>query len=104
MRRLVSLLSIFVLAIPCGAIVTAQPVGRALRIGAVSSGGPEQERLLQADLYERLRERGWSIGQNVVIEWRYVEGNYEKAAELVHELVRLRCDVLMTRGGAVTTA
>ena len=67
-------------------------------------GGAEQERVLQAALRERLRERGWVEGQNLIVEWRYAEGKYERAAELVNELVRLKPDLLMTRGGPVTTA
>ena len=74
------------------------------RIGVLSSGGPEQESFLQAALRERLRERGWVEGQNLVFDWRYAEGKYERAPELVDELVRLKPDLLMTRGGPVTTA
>ncbi len=84
--------------------VEAQQPGKVYRIGVLSSGGPEQESFLQATLREHLRERGWVEGQNLVVEWRYAEGKYERAAELVDELVRLKPDLLMTRGGPVTTA
>ena len=82
----------------------AQQAGRIYRIGVLSSGGPEQEKELQATLRERLRERGWVEGQNLVVEWRYAEGNYGRVAELIEELVRLKPDVLMTRGGPGTMA
>src|SRR5262245_2087441 len=85
-------------------VVVAQPAQKVYRIGAVSSGGPEQESFLQATLRERLREHGWVDGHNLVFEWRYAEGKYERASELVDELVRLKADLLMTRGGPVTTA
>jgi putative ABC transport system substrate-binding protein len=57
-----------------------------------------------ASLRELLRERGWVEGQNLVIELRYANGMYERAPELMEELIRLRPDVLMTRGGPVTAA
>ena len=82
----------------------AQKAGKVYRIGVLSSAGPEQERALQAALRERLRERGWVEGQNVVVEWRYAEGQYEKAPQLIAGLVGLKPDLLMTRGGPVTTA
>ena len=53
---------------------------------------------------ERLRERGWVEGQNVLVEWRYAEGQYDRAPQLVTELIRLKPDLLMTRGGPVTAA
>jgi len=82
----------------------AQPAGKVYRIGVLSSGGPEQERALQAALRERLRERGWVEGQNVFIEWRYAEGQYDRVPQLIAGLVGLKPDLLMTRGGPVTTA
>jgi putative ABC transport system substrate-binding protein len=82
----------------------AQQTQKVYRVGALSSGGPDQERELQAILRERLHERGWVEGQNLVVEWRYAEGNYARAPDLIDELVRLKPDVLMTRGGPGTTA
>jgi len=100
--KLVAFLTLGLLAVPLAAV--GQQAGKVYRIGVVSSGRPEQESVLQATLRERLRERGWVEGQNLVVEWRYAEGKYERASELVDELVRLKPDLLMTRGGPVTTA
>jgi hypothetical protein len=75
-----------VLAAPRAA--EAQPAAKVYRIGVISSGGREQERVLQAALRERLRERGWVEGQNLVVEWRYAEGQYDRAPQLVVELGR----------------
>jgi putative ABC transport system substrate-binding protein len=40
----------------------------------------------------------------VVIEWRYLEGNYERLPDLMDDVVRLKPDLLMTRGGPATAA
>ena len=102
MRVTALAVALALLAAPLAA--EAQQAGKVYRIGVLSSGGAEQERFLQAALREHLRERGWVEGQNLIVEWRYAEGKYERAAELVNELVRLQPDLLMTRGGPVTTA
>ena len=41
-------------------------------------------------------------GKNIVIEWRYAEGNADRLPELAAELVRLKVDVIVT-GGPYTT-
>jgi putative ABC transport system substrate-binding protein len=84
--------------------VEAQQVGKVYRIGVLSTGGPEQESSLQASLRERLRERGWAEGQNLAVEWRYAEGKYERLPDLAAELIRLKPDVIMARGGPGATA
>jgi putative tryptophan/tyrosine transport system substrate-binding protein len=104
MRRLALVLPIAIGVVVAPFAVEGQQAGKVYRIGVLSSGGPEQESLLQATLRERLRERGWAEGQNLVVEWRYAEGKYERAPQLVDELVRLKPDLLMTRGGPVTMA
>lgn len=106
MRRSVVALIVFAALGALAAPLTAeaQTAGKVYRIGALSSGGPEQEKELQAALRERLRERGWVEGQNLIVDWRYAEGNYGRIPELIDELVRLKPDVLMTRGGPATTA
>jgi len=56
MRLGIVVLALVLLAGPLAAV--AQQAGKVYRIGALSSGGPEQESVLQATLRERLRERG----------------------------------------------
>ena len=41
-------------------------------------------------------------GKNIVIEWRYAEGKFNRLPELAAELVRLKVDVIVT-GGPNTT-
>ena len=82
----------------------AQHAGKVYRIGVLSTGGPEQENFIWADLRGLLRERGWVEGQNLVIEWRYAEAKYERLPALAGELVRLQPDLIMARGGPGTTA
>jgi putative ABC transport system substrate-binding protein len=82
----------------------AQQAGKVYRIGILSSTGPEQENFIWADLRGLLRERGWVEGQNLILEWRYAEGKYERLPDMAAELVRLKPDLIMARGGPGATA
>jgi putative ABC transport system substrate-binding protein len=82
----------------------AQETGKVYRIGFLSPGGPEQDSSLWAPLRDVLRERGWAEGQNLVFERRYAEGNYDRLPELAAELVRLKLDLVVARGGPATLA
>jgi putative ABC transport system substrate-binding protein len=51
-----------------------------------------------------LRDLHYVEGQNIVIEIRWAEGNYDRYAELATELVRSKVDVLVTVGAAGSQA
>jgi putative ABC transport system substrate-binding protein len=75
----------------------AQPPATVLRIGYLSAGSPASpsgEAFRQA-----LRELGWVEGQNMVIEWRYTEGKFDRFPDLAAELVRLRVAVIVSSAG-----
>src|SRR5262245_30986224 len=46
----------------------------------------------------RLRELGWIEGRSIAIEYRWVEGNTERFAEIAAELAKLKVDVIVTSG------
>jgi putative ABC transport system substrate-binding protein len=47
-----------------------------------------------------LRELGYVEGQNIVIEYRYAEGKFDRLPDLAVELVRLEVDVIVAAGGS----
>jgi putative tryptophan/tyrosine transport system substrate-binding protein len=51
-----------------------------------------------AALVQRLRELGWIEGRTVAIEYRWAQGQTERAAEIAAEFVRLKVDVIVTAG------
>ena len=53
---------------------------------------------------EGLRERGYIEGQNLVIEFRYTEGQDERAPSLAAELVSLKPDLIVAHGTAQVRA
>ncbi len=49
-----------------------------------------------------LRELGYEEGKNIVIEWRFAEGKFDRLPELAAELVRLKVDVIVSPGPTLT--
>ena len=53
-------------------------------------------------LRQGLRELGYVEGKNIVIEWRWAEGKPDRLPDLAAELVRLKVDIIVSAGPAVT--
>ena len=49
-----------------------------------------------------LRDLRYVEGENIVIEWRFAEGNVDRLPALAAELVQLKVDVIVSAGQAVT--
>ena len=47
-----------------------------------------------------MRALGYVEGQNLIIDYRSFDGRIERLPQLAAELVKLKCDVLVTRGHA----
>src|SRR5690242_15102467 len=76
----------------------AQEAGRVYRIGFLGNSTAALEANLVGSFREGLRDRGYVEGRNVVIEYRWAEGKYERFPALVAELLALKVDVIVTAG------
>ena len=99
-RRNASLALLALLAAGAAPVsVRAQQAG-VYRVGYLSTPTRESvERGLDAFL-RKLRELGWVEGQNLVIEYRWAEGNVERLPDLAAELVRRKVDVIVAPAGS----
>ena len=89
-------------ATPLGA--RAQPAGKVYRIGILEPI-PAAQNLANLDaLRKGLRDLGYVEGRNLVIEYRSADGRAERFPDLATELVRLKVDLIMTRGTPATNA
>ncbi len=73
---------------------TAQGQSQIPRVGILFMGGRDQPHL--EAFKQGLREHGYIEGQNLVLEYRYAEGKYDRLPELAKEFVREKVDVIVT--------
>ena len=97
MDRREFLAGLVLLAAPLAA--EAQPAGKVYRIAYLANGSPTTSAPSAEGFRQGLRELGWIEGQNVVIEFRWADGNLERLPALASELVRAPVDVLVVAGG-----
>jgi ABC transporter substrate binding protein len=71
-------------------------------IGFLNSASPKQWVHLVGAFKKGLNEVGYVEGQNLLIEYRWAEGLYERLPVLAEELVRRPVSVLVATGGAST--
>src|SRR5262245_1146218 len=86
-------LTLSLLGVPIAA--AAQPPPHVHRVGYLLGTTREQEPLLE-DFLKAMRALGYVEGQNLVMEYRAAEGQYERFPALAAELVRLKVDVLLS--------
>jgi ABC-type uncharacterized transport system substrate-binding protein len=72
--------------------------GKIFRIGVLDVLGMASNEANLSAFRQGLRELGYVEGQNVVIEYRSADGRSERFPDLATELVRLKVDVIVTRG------
>jgi len=72
------------------------------RLGADSPSSADAAR--REAFRQALRELGYVEGENIVIEYRYAEGKFDRLPDLATELVRLKVDVILSTGPTATRA
>ncbi len=73
-----------------------QPAGRVYRVGYLTVASREQQLHLIKAFEDGLRSLGYRVGENVVIEYRFADGELEPLPALAADLVRLGVDVIVT--------
>src|SRR5262249_8708567 len=67
-------------------------------IGFLSGRSPSEAAYAVAAFHQGLREGGYVEGQNVAIEYRWAEGQYDRLPALVADLVRRQVNVIAATG------
>jgi putative tryptophan/tyrosine transport system substrate-binding protein len=80
------------------AAARAQQPGKTWRIGVLETVSPELNATNIDALKRGLRDLGYVENQNYVLEYRSVDGDSERFPAFAEELVRLRVDLIVTRG------
>ena len=80
----------------------AQQSGRVYRIGYLSPVSSLRDSTRREGFLRGLREHGYIRGENLVIEYRFANGDLDRQNELAAELVRLNVDLIIAGGGTPT--
>jgi hypothetical protein len=83
---------------PCS-VAQAQQPKKVPQIGYLSADDPASESSRAEPIRLALRALGYIEGQNIAIEYRYADGKFDRAPELVAELVRLKVDIIVVAAG-----
>lgn len=80
----------------------ARATERVYRVGYLTTGssGPGPTGSVRSAFVEGLRERGYVVGRNLVIEWRGAQGHRERLPLLASELARAGLDVIVSTSDA----
>jgi putative ABC transport system substrate-binding protein len=84
--------------------VEAQQAGKVYRIGFLGNSTPALEANLVGRFREGLRDLDYVEGLNVLIEYRWAEGQYERFTALIAELIALKVEVIVTAGTPASLA
>jgi putative tryptophan/tyrosine transport system substrate-binding protein len=78
----------------------AQQPPKVARIGYLGLTSASSHATRIEALLAGLRDLGYVEGKNILIEFRWAEGKYDRLPALAAELVRLNVDVIVTQGAA----
>jgi ABC-type uncharacterized transport system substrate-binding protein len=105
MKKVGVLSILFVVVLLAVAVIAeAQQIGKVPRIGYLSPTSPSVSPTRIEAFRHGLRELGYVEGKNIVIDYRYAEGKFDRLPALAAELVRLKVDLIVTTGPTVTRA
>jgi putative tryptophan/tyrosine transport system substrate-binding protein len=91
---------LFALCLPA----EAQQPTKIPRIGYLSPTSPSVSPTRIEAFRQGLRELGYIESKNIVIEYRYAEGKFDRLPALAAELVSFKVDLIVTTGPTVTRA
>ena len=68
-------------------------------IGFLSSRSPSEAAYVVAAFHRGLREGGYNVGQDVRVEYRWAEGQYDRLPALAADLVHQKVTLIASTGG-----
>jgi putative tryptophan/tyrosine transport system substrate-binding protein len=90
------------LAVVSAHLAEAQQPPKKPLIGVLVAGSPSSMESRINAFQKRLRELGYKEGQNIVVEYHYAEGNYNRLTAITTDLVRSNANVIVTWAIPVT--
>jgi ABC-type uncharacterized transport system substrate-binding protein len=106
MRRPFGLILTLALGLLVAPLTAAAPPGKLPRIGVLALGPPPAapDWKARSHFVQELHTLGWLEGQNIVLEYRWAEGQLSRLSTLAAELVRLPVDIIVAGDTAAIRA
>src|SRR5437867_1758169 len=89
-----------ILALVSASLAAAQQPTKVPQIGYLSSQSASADSSFLDAFRQGLRDLGHIEGKNIVIDYRFPEGKFDRFPDLAAELVRFKVDVIVTTGSA----
>jgi putative tryptophan/tyrosine transport system substrate-binding protein len=102
MGKKIIVLLLVSLAVVSAHLADAQQPPKKPLIGVLVAGSPSSMESRINAFQKRLRELGYKEGQNIVVEYHYAEGNYNRLTAITTDLVRSNANVIVTWAIPVT--
>ena len=96
MKKKISVLTLCAMILGLCVSAEAQQSGKVSRIGFLAGASASFNSAQIKVFLQGLRELGYVEGKNIVIEYRYADGNLDQLPDLVADLVRLKVDLIVT--------
>src|SRR4030095_14788805 len=98
MKKIITVLTLCAMLFALCFSSEAQQPMKVPRVGYLSAPSRSAQSARHDAFRQGLRELGYMEGKNIVIEWRYAEGQLERLPDLAAELVRLKVAVIVAGG------
>jgi len=97
MKRKITVITLCAILLTLNFPSSAQQPAKIPRVGFLSGSGNPNTPGPQLEAFRRgLQELGYIEGQNILVEYRYVEGRVDRIPSLVVELMQLKVDVFIS--------
>jgi putative tryptophan/tyrosine transport system substrate-binding protein len=97
MKKKITFLALCAMLFTLSSSAEGQQPKKVPRIGYLSLGSGF--RVNDEAFRQGLRELGYAEGQNIVVEWRFVDGKAERYHDFAAKFVRLKVDAIVTASG-----
>jgi putative ABC transport system substrate-binding protein len=97
MTKRITLWLLATLFLANGSLADAQQSGKVPRIGFLVNSTASASAVLSEAFWQEIRKLGWVEGKNIIVEYRFTEGENSRLPELASDLVRLKVDLTLIR-------
>jgi putative tryptophan/tyrosine transport system substrate-binding protein len=95
MNRRDTMLALVALGSAAAPLASFAQQGKVWRVGFLSGSPASLSPHNAAAFLKGMRELGYIEGKNLVVEWRFADGNFDRLPSLAVELVQLKVDVIV---------